>query len=1099
MPVTTDPGLLDFRELIAERTRHFTGREWVFERVSDWLGETAGARVFLLSGGPGTGKTAIAARIAQMSLGQAAAYGRVVPGVLAYHHFCQAGRDSTLAPLGFVQSLSSALATRYPGFHDALQAQHSSQIVINAPVNVAGDIAPGAAVAGANIQQINIEFRGGDARAMFDEAVRRPLLALCGPAWSEPIVVLVDSLDEALSFSADASIVHQLRLLGDFPSQVRFLLTSRPNNPRILELVGAVPRVDLIADAPGGVEAEVATYARARLGSLPEPERATLAATVASKSRGNFLYAYHVLNELAESPPGAARGDLDELPDGLDEVYRGWLVRAGADSQSPLWRDVYRPLLGLTAVARGDGLTQAQLAGITGLGRARIDDALAACRQYLVGGEPPGRPYRIYHQSFRDFLLTDEAFGVYPAEQHANIAKWLLQLHGRSWGKCEDEYALRYTPLHLAEALTAGSDDADGGAADDASRLEQIRSLVELATHPRYQQRCEQALRDLPMLHEHVARAVAAAAASDRDEALPWLVHAALGLASFRREFLRGDPVIELAREGLLEQAEARLPLFADLDSDWRIAASLILAWLALERNRGAAVQLRDRVAALAPQKEPLPLLLARLDAAIAGAAAFPAESLPSADLCIGQQIVRRMSGQQFDREMLAANMNVLAPLGLLAEMIEHDGYSAAADAPVLVGMALGHGPDGTALLDEYVAAHGGYNYVQYRNRSLWLVLHAVLRHHPDSAWVRDRLQRILAAAAAGGGAEFTEMTPLTAALLQQRSPSTARALLDTQGTATCAAVQRLESRRGANDAWSQHKRRLTMLMEMEALVLGDRQRAQGVYGLVLELEGRRVLEGFAGFQAPAELRLADAMRACGIGDPQALAARLERARSCAHHVQDYHFCARTTARCNALQRWHAAELDATALEAVIERLALSPAAREFAADHVVGERYEHRGPDDDPQKLPIWPAREAGTLERLADVFQRPVVEWRRLNPEFSLSAPIAPGTRVDVPDPGFAPLLASHLAARVVADVPSGPRRARLLRRLVPVAAASATTLDSVLACLLIAAAPEDDGILADIVREAGPVVQVQVDAPRGDVGPDSLGPDMPAPIPA
>lgn len=1099
MAETAGAERLDFSELITDRTRHFTGREWVFDRVSEWLGEAAGTRVFLLCGGPGTGKTAIAARIAQMSLGQAPSHGLLMPDALVHHHFCQAGRDSTLAPLGFVQSLSSALATRFPGFHDALQAQHSSQIVINAPVDVAGSVAPGATVTGANIRQVNIEFRGGDARAMFDEAVRRPLLALCGPGWSEPIVVLVDSLDEALSFSADASIVHLLRLLGDFPQPVRFLLTSRANNPRILELVGAAARLDLIADAPGGVEAEVQTYARARLARLPEPERTTLAANVAKRSRGNFLYAYHVLNELVEAPPGTGSGHLDDLPDGLDEVYRSWLARVGADSQSPLWRDVYRPLLGLTAVARGDGLTQAQLAGITGLGRARIDDALAVCRPYLVGGESPGRPYRIYHQSFREFLLTDSAYGVYPAEQHAGIAQWLLQLHGRSWGKCEDEYALRYAPAHLAEAAAIGPGGAGEGRAGESLRLEPIRSLVELATNPRYRQRCEQALHDLPMLHGHVASAVTAAASSESDEALPWLVRAALGLTSFRREFLRGEPVVALARQGALQQAETRLPLFTDLDQDWQLAASLILAWLALDRDREAAVQLRDRVAALAAHKEPLPLLLARLDAALAGTAALPVEALPAADLYVAQQIVRRMSGQQFDRELLAANMNVLAPLGFQAEMIEHGGYSAAADAPVLVGVALAHGPEGTALLDEYVAAHGGYNYVQYRNRSLWVVLHAVLRHHPDPGWVRERLERILVAAMAGGVAEFTETTPLTAALLQRRPPSAAaRELLDAQTAMAIAALQRLESRRGANDAWSQHKRRLTMLMEMEALVLGEPPRAQGLYGRVLELEGRHVLEGFAGFQAPAELRLVDAMQACGIGDAQALAARLERARSCAHHVQDYHFCARTTARCNALRRWHATALDTAALEAAIERCALSPAEPEFAADHTVGETYEFRGPDGDPQRLPIWPAREASTLEQLADVFQRPVVEWRRLNPGFALATPIPRGTPVRVPDPGFAPLLASHLAARVMADVPPGPGRARLLRRLVPVAAANATTLDTVLACLLIAAAPEDDGILADIARAAGPVAQVQADAPRGNVGPESLGPDMPVPIP-
>ena len=59
---------LDFSAYIAERTRNFIGSEWVFAEVDKWLVEPDGARVFLLTGGPGSGKRADAARLAQMSL-----------------------------------------------------------------------------------------------------------------------------------------------------------------------------------------------------------------------------------------------------------------------------------------------------------------------------------------------------------------------------------------------------------------------------------------------------------------------------------------------------------------------------------------------------------------------------------------------------------------------------------------------------------------------------------------------------------------------------------------------------------------------------------------------------------------------------------------------------------------------------------------------------------------------------------------------------------------------------------------------------------------------------------------------------------------------
>ena len=61
---------LEFSTFIDDRTKDFTGREWVFRVVETWLASPDGPRRFLLTGGPGSGKTAVAARLAQMSLGQ---------------------------------------------------------------------------------------------------------------------------------------------------------------------------------------------------------------------------------------------------------------------------------------------------------------------------------------------------------------------------------------------------------------------------------------------------------------------------------------------------------------------------------------------------------------------------------------------------------------------------------------------------------------------------------------------------------------------------------------------------------------------------------------------------------------------------------------------------------------------------------------------------------------------------------------------------------------------------------------------------------------------------------------------------------------------
>lgn len=115
------PNTIDFSGYISAPTRDFTGRRWAFERIADWLASPIGTPTYLVGGGPGSGKTALAARLAQISKGVIPpVHPRLGPACLAYAHFCQAGYDPSLNPLDFVRHLSLALASRYPGFAQAL-------------------------------------------------------------------------------------------------------------------------------------------------------------------------------------------------------------------------------------------------------------------------------------------------------------------------------------------------------------------------------------------------------------------------------------------------------------------------------------------------------------------------------------------------------------------------------------------------------------------------------------------------------------------------------------------------------------------------------------------------------------------------------------------------------------------------------------------------------------------------------------------------------------------------------------------------------------------------------------------------------------------
>lgn len=451
--------MFDFTDYTAERTHNFTGREWAFARIADWLlGQPAARRVFLLGGGPGSGKTAFAARLAQFSQGTVAGpFPPLKQNCLAYAHFCRWNDDASLNPLDFVSGLSLALSRRYPIFAQALLVTDNPNIHIESNVQ-AGSVAAGGTVQGVVIHHLtitNISFR-----IAFDQVVRKPLEQLCASGGTGPIVILVDALDEAQTLDPEQNIAallaHVTAPENHLPQPARFLLTGRFHDPRLRALFRA-PDLDLIDHAPPDRD-DVRQYAEMRLSARAGAQTKALAEKVAAASKGNFLYARYTLDELLTQDQLPADLTTLEFPDGLEEHYRRFIKRELAANDEK-WDERYRPVLGLLSVAHSPGLTRQQLAAISGLSEPKTHSALKACAQYLDGRWPDG-PFRIYHQSFLEFLQQDADFQVYPNEADARIADWYWtscfdQAAGRhSWRTC-DEYGLAYLPIHL-EAASKG-------------------------------------------------------------------------------------------------------------------------------------------------------------------------------------------------------------------------------------------------------------------------------------------------------------------------------------------------------------------------------------------------------------------------------------------------------------------------------------------------------------------------------------------------------------------------------------------------------------------------------------------------------------------
>ncbi len=201
----------------------------------------------------------------------------------------------------------------------------------------------------------------------------------------------------------------------------------------------------------------------------------------------------------------------------------------------------------------------------------------------------------------------------------------------------------------------------------------------------------------------------------------------------------------------------------------------------------------------------------------------------------------------------------------------------------------------------------------------------------------------------------------------------------------------------------------------------------------------------------------------------------LEVAHTAAHNVQDETFCARSTARYNAMRRgwWNppAGWAPGVDLVAAGRRLSDDGGGAEFGALHVVGESYEGRRPGG--LRRPEA-AHTADSLARLAELYHRALADLLRLNhgSGWQAETSLRDGTEVRIPDRGLAPLLAARFAAAVLVDPAlDAVQRIAAIRALVPVAAANPTALDTVLARLL-AARPADParlGALLDLAEKA------------------------------
>lgn len=878
-----------------------------------------------------------------------------------------------------------------------------------------------------------------------------PKLLAIPPLPGHKLVLVLDGLDEATDWEPrpihfppnlppGLFVVFSARQIPNTDWLAKCGLTGRAET-RQLGALGKAQIKDLLLNA-GGPAAVLAQDSK-------------FVQDVLTCSDGDPFYLNFLVQDILDGKITAA--NIKDQPQGLDDFFAGAWAELDADVDTG--RAEIDELLGILVVARGR-LRPEDIAEISPLlqkGTLLNKELGGKLRRYLVGDKNTG--YAITHPRFGDYI-RDNVF--FPA-QVAAFREQILTFCGQ-WANKPRVYGLTYYAAHL--------EDAAQHASTPDQRHACTRELVQVTRDLYFQELHKTHVMDLDALHNDLRRALTVAVADDHTSAAALVIQAALALVDFRLRELRPGPIFERAAQGNIVAARRRLDLF-EIEPPWYQISLLLIGWLAADQDPAGALALRSEAFPVRPDDEPLASLWDWLSHVTTGTPP-PDPLLPG--LVTYEEvrsIVDRASGRGqldvYDRAGMALNG---AQPGPDAQFLVHD------DGPKLVQYAIADPSRGDALLQQYIDAHTGYAYQEYRNLVLAILLEFIL-HHPTPSWVQCFTTAVTQGALGGGRLEYREGLPLIVMALDAWQGSD-RAAVDTYRNHVLDLVQRLQadtdipddlpvSLRGSRgDTIGAYKRTLAVLALTYDRLFGDPAQAR-----TLRRRAQRVPYGYAMYGTSAYFNLAEANYICDPSDERGRRAALSAARRAAHNVQDPTLCARMTARWNALSgRWWLAGpgLPAGGLQTTAQRLQAQDAedrvGPEFAAYHCIGQTY-HRRLARGRMFIP-WDMRAANTLAALELVYHRPLEELQRLNAghNWTPTTTLDPGTAVAVPDPGMPALVAMRLAAEALVQMAPAPAMcSRFISSLVPVTVDHPTALDTLLGYLLLANPPTDPAVIDEL----------------------------------
>lgn len=322
-----------------------------------------------------------------------------------------------------------------------------------------------------------------------------PAISLSHLDQNQRIVVLVDALDELRYRDAEKSLLKWLAGCPELPANLRFILTSRPDNDLLNDFLGSkqcwLQKMTIEEEDPK-VRGDLIAYA-GLLVQVPEVKALLEANNQAvdkfvqqatNKANGNFGYLDAIGRAVDQAINVKQQERLQEilnfsaLPDTLQDLYAFFLGRLkntidkekaliedskGEIGLLPVWPAIYKPIIGLLAVSREPlALDHIQKLGNIQFKFDYLTRAIENLDQFL---DHLGNTYRLYHTTLAEFITSPNTRDspeyaycyVNPTEQNQSIVNYYRQ--GKtSWEAvdlkqiAEDAYGRHHIAHHLVQS-----------------------------------------------------------------------------------------------------------------------------------------------------------------------------------------------------------------------------------------------------------------------------------------------------------------------------------------------------------------------------------------------------------------------------------------------------------------------------------------------------------------------------------------------------------------------------------------------------------------------------------------------------------------------